>query len=789
MNLLFFKIWLRKLTQNKIYSVANIVGLTIGFTAFILISLFVRYELNWDKNHDNYNRIYRVQRHYEKTAYAANGNDISPHSRPATAGLIEGNFPEIEKVSVIRENGDIYLSTDEEHQVFSNKGIHADSCFFDIFTYQFVAGNPKTALTVPNSIVLSETMANSLFGEASAIDKTVLLEKKYPLKVAGVYKDLPFNTSLRPDYIISFSTLKFLRQITRNDVWTGDCMTYVLLKPGANAQLAESKIKDVFSVYESIKNEKLQLCPLSKVYLNFNDRNDYIIVLKLFALIGIFILVMSGFNFINLSLAKASMRGKEVAVKKVIGSKQNSLVFQFLGETIIISLVSLAIAFVIAYFFLPVFSNVVDKHIEFHFINDWKFMLLTVLVAVSTGFLSGVYPAWFLASHKITSLFKGEFFHKKRESFSLKKALITFQFAISLFLIVVTLSFSNQIKFITQKEPGFEKEGLLYAKVSVSENEVLFDQLRNRILQYPEISNVSVSQNLPFVSYGGGMTNWEGNDPEEKINCRFNQISYDYLSVLEAKMVAGRNFSIDYPGDAGKACIINESAAKCFGWDDPIGKRINDNRLTIIGVVSNYIYQDMHNPIDPAVLTLAPNVVKGDWIFAFRIDKNQLQRSRDILTAELKSAFPYDPFEIRDLPSAFNNENSYRVYHSINKSLYFFTFLNVLLAIVGMFGLVSFSVSRRTKEIGIRKINGSSSLLIFNLLNSEYLVLILYSLIVAFPSAWYVYSKIPSANKLPAQPWVFVLGIILLVGIVLISTSYLTVKAATRNPIEALRYE
>lgn len=787
--MLFLKLWFRKLIGSKVYSVANILGLTLGFTAFILISLFIRYELNWDKSHENYDSIYRIQRHLIKNIYAVNGNNISPHTRPATAQLIEGVFPEFEKISVIREIGDGFLFTDKEHYVSDNKGIHADSCFFDIFTYQFIAGNKETALDEPYSIVLSELMAENLFGSESALNKTVLLDKKYPLTVTGIYQNLPYNTSLRPNYIVSFSTLKPLQNITRNDIWTGDCMTYALLAPGSDAKLAQSKIRDIFSVNEKLNDEKLQLCPLSKVYLNFNDRSDYLIVLRLFALIGIFILAMSGFNYINLSLAKASMRGKEVAIKKVSGTRHESLILEFLGDTVAISLLALLLAFAVSAILLPVYSNVVDKHLEMNILTDWKFFLIMVLVAVATGILSGLYPALFFASQKITNLFKGDFFTRKREFFSLKKVLVASQFAISLFLIVLTMSFSMQIKYITQKNLGFEKDGLLYAQISASENEVLFDQMRDRILQHPEIKNVSMSRNLPFVRYGGGTTNWEGNDPETKINCRFNSISYDYLSVLEAKVLMGRNFSPDFPGDAGTACIINESAAKCFGWDDPIGKHISDNKLRIVGVVSNFVYQDMHNPIDPAVLVLAPNNVKGNWIFSFRTDNNDQQKARDIITTELRNTFPNDPFEIRDVSSAFNNENGFKIYHSVNKTLYFFTFMNVLLAVVGMFGLVSFSVSRRTKEIGVRKINGSSIFQIFNLLNSEYYVLMIYAVIVAFPFAWLVYSKIPSANKLPVQPWVLVISSVILLVIVLLSTSYQTIKAALQNPVEALRYE
>ncbi len=788
-NVIFIKLWFRKLVRNKMYSVTSILGLTIGFSAFILIALFVRFELSWDKSHLNYDRIYRIQRRFSQVLYTTNGNDVSPHSRAFTAQMIEGHFPEFDMLSVTRENGAAFLFADVEHKVYDDMGLYADSCFFKLFTYQFEAGDRNTALNEPFTIVLSGNTATRLWGKESALGKTVLLEKKYPLKVTGIYKDLPFNSSLRPDYIISFATLKSLQNISRNDIGAGNCMIYAMLKTGVDAKQTEAKIKNLFANYENIKNEKLELCPLSKVYLNFNDRNDYLIVLKLFGLIGIFILAMSGFNYINLSLAKASMRGKEVAVKKVIGSRHQSLVFQFLSETVAISLVALLFAFIFAKLFLPFFSIIVDKQIELSLQNDGGFILLTILIAVVTGILSGIYPAWFMASNKVIKLFKGNLFNKKCNSVNLKKILITSQFAISLFLIVLTLSFSMQIKYITQKDLGFEKDGLLYAEVNVSENGVMFDQFRSHLLQYPEIENVSMSGNLPFVRFGGGMTNWEGNDPDIKINCRFNQVSYDYISVLKTQLVAGRNFSSDFPGDIEKACIINETAARCFGWDDPIGKRINDNRLTVVGVVHDFIYQDMHNPVDPSVLILAPKEMKGDWIFGFRVENSNHEKAKEILTAELEKILPNDPFEIRDVPMAFNNENSFKIYHSVNKTLLFFTFINVLLAVVGMVGLVSYSVARRTKEIGIRRINGSSSLRIFYLLNSEYYWLVIYALGIAFPAAWLAYNSFPSANKLQAQPWVFISGAIVMLVIILISTSYETIKAAIRNPADALRYE
>jgi len=786
---MIWKISFRNILKHKIYSSINILGLTLGLTAFILIGLFIRYELNWDKENTNYDSIYRIQRHYAKTLYAMNGNDISPHSRAITAQLLEKQFPEFKKISVIRENGGKFLAYNTDKQIYNNKGICADSCFFDIFTYRFLEGSQVGALNDPFNIVLSKTMADRLFGGKHAFGEIVTLEKKYALKVTGVYEDLPQNSSQRPDYIISFSSLAKTGGINRRDINSGDCMTYALVNPGVDYKNLEGKIKNTFSGFKGVELEELQLCPMKNLYLNFNGKNDYIIALVLYGFIGLFILLMSAFNYINLTTANASIRGKEIAFKKVCGSSKLSLVFQFLGETIITSFIALLFAFELANIFLPFFSDIIDRQLTLSLKNDFRFICSTVLITFVVGLLSGIYPAVVMSSQNILSLFKGQVIGNGLKKVTLKNALVTFQFAISVNLILITLLFTLQIRHMSTKDLGFTKENILYTTLSVSNNEVTFDQLRNRILQHSEITDASMSKSLPFVNWGGGMTNWEGEDPNEKISCRFNTVSYDFVKTLGISIIAGRDFSRDFPGDIGKSCLINETAVKCFGWNDPIGKRLNNNFLTVVGVVKNYIYKDMHNGIEPAILILSNEKVAGDWTFAFRVDPGSDKKAKAILTKEFESAFPSDPFEINDLPYTFENQDTFKTYHSVNKTIGFFTFFNIFLAMIGLFGLVSFTVARRTKEIGIRKINGSSAGNIFYLISREYYVMLLIASLIAIPATLWTYGKIPGADKLPARPWVFLLGALIIFLIIILTTSYHTIKAARRNPVEALRYE
>jgi putative ABC transport system permease protein len=528
---------------------------------------------------------------------------------------------------------------------------------------------------------------------------------------------------------------------------------------------------------------------MKNIYLNFNGKNDYIVALMLYGLIGIFILIMSAFNYINLTTAKASVRGKEVALKKVCGSSRFDLMVQFLGETVTISILALILAFELAQSFLPVFSDIVYRKLSLSMVNDRGFILLTILIAVLTGIISGIYPAMILSSQDIVSLFKNQMVKAGGTKINLKNILVSFQFAISVFLILVTLSFSLQIRYLFRKSLGFTKENILFTRINVSNKEITFDQLRERVLQHAEITDAAMCTHLPFVTFGGGMTNWEGGDPNEKISCRFNTISYDFVKTLRIDMVTGRDFTRDFPGDMEKSCLINETAAKCFGWEDPIGKKLNNNRLTVVGVVKDYIYKDMHNGIEPAILVLSPEKVAGDRTFAFRIRPGSENKAKSILIAEFDRTFPDDPFEFNDLTTAFASENTFKVYNSVNRTITFFTVFNIILAMIGLLGLVSFTVVRRTKEIGIRKINGCSTLNIFFLLCRESYIMLLFSTLIAIPSAWLVYESIPSANKLHTQPWVCALSAGIIFVIILVTTSYQTLRAAGRNPVEALRYE
>jgi len=336
---------------------------------------------------------------------------------------------------------------------------------------------------------------------------------------------------------------------------------------------------------------------------------------------------------------------------------------------------------------------------------------------------------------------------------------------------------------------GFDRNKLLYAGLTTEQNDLKFDQLRSRLIQHPDIIDASMSSNLPFVNMAGDMLNWEGGNPDDKILYRPNWVSYDFVENMDLKIVQGRDFSADFPGDTGISCIINEAALRSFGWKDPIGKKINDKRWTIVGVVEDYHLSDIHNQIDPAVLLLSDGRIKGNQVFAFRYSTGNLDKVDQFLSNEFSLIFPNDPFEFNSLETAIINESSFKIYQTIKKSISFFSFFIILLAIIALLSMVSYTIARRTKEIGIRKIVGSSVKNLFLMLNRDYFVLLGLSLVLALPMAYLAYGALPGNFKISPPVWVPFFAAFIILIIILATTGFQTLRAARRNPVEALRYE
>lgn len=788
MLLTFYKIAIRNILKHKVYSLINVFGLAVGFTAFILISLYINYEFNWDTHHKNYDRIYRLQ----SRLMLADRENVWTQVPAALAGHLESNYPEFEKVALVREGWGEFLSSKDNIFFREEDGYYVDPSVFDVFTFDFITGNKNDALKEPFTIVLSQKLAQKLYPGENAVGKTILLEKKFNLKVTAVYKDFPENSHFRPTYLISFQSYPVIQNWPdfRSNWGANAFRVYGLLKKGANAQNAEKKLAN--TINENRKeaiNQKLFLHPLSKIHLMPEDNTDYLNAMFMYGLIAVFILLLTSINYINLTIANSAIRAKEIAVRKVCGSSKAQLIFQYLSESSLISLIAVNFAFFFAELGLPFFNQVIGTQLEISYAGNWPFTLKMIMWAVVIGLLSGIYPALIMSSYKSVELFRSNIFKGRKSKVGLKKVLVSFQFGISIFLIVSSIAMSRQVKFMMNKNLGFNKENLLFAEIRSDEKQS-FEALRNKVLQHPEILDMAISDNLPFNGSDGSIMNWEGGQVDEKVDVRRNIVSYDYIKTLGIKVTQGRDFSREYPGDFRKRCLINETAWKQFGWENPIGKKVYDGKYEVVGVMKDFHLNSVHNKIMPCMIELKDDTTYGSWNYSFRITPGKVREAISILKPELETFFPTDAFEIKIYTEHLKDNNNLKTYNSISNTFTFFSVLNILLAIIGLLGLVSFSTKRRTKEIGIRKVHGGTAFDIFFILIREYILLVLFASVFACPAAYYVFTNaMPAAYKAGMQPWEFIAGTLIILVITLVVTSFHTIKASVTNPVEALRYE
>ncbi len=790
MNTYSLKLALRNLLRHQLSSVISILGLTIGFAAFILIMLFLKNEYSWDRQNENYDRIYRIQRRLTTE------NDVSPSSNPILKDLLVSRYPEIEKMVLMHLASDEektvgeFLATSATRSFNEFDGLYAEQSIFEIFTYHFLEGSKEKSLIDPFSIVLAKSLADKLFPGRSALGRLVILNKKFPLEVTGVYAELPFNSHMRPSYIISLESIEKIRNITEyRKSWRGDFYVYVLLKKGQDFRVLNEKIKNITGEFIENNNARIYLHPLSLLYVHPNETHGYWIALVIFRIIAVLILLLASFNYINLTIANAILRAKEIAVQKVNGSGRGRIVMQFLGESVIISLVAFVFALCITEALLPAFNRIVVSELKIIYSRDWLFLIKMLSVAVLVGVLSGIYPALIMSRFKAVDLFRNFGFNGKSDGQILKKVLVSAQFVICIALIILSISISRQVNYMMTKDLGFEKENLLITKFQVSRRNADFKVLKERVLKYPEITDVCYTDKLPFGGNSGWPKNWEGGATDEKENDNFYWVSSEFVTTMKMEIVAGRDFLPQFTADSGKSVIINETAVKRFGWSDPIGKRVDDNRYTVVGVVKDFHPYGVNNTIRNCMMTLDPTPLKGSQAFAFRITPGNMIKAREVLTRELEAFFPDDAFEIILYTDFINTNEGYRKFISINHTIRLFTVLNIMLAVMGLLGLVAFTTRQKSKEIAIRKINGCSSASVLILLNRQFLELILFASLIAWPVAWYANARIPVAYKCPERIETYLFATIALLVICFVTSLFYTVAAALKNPVEALRYE
>jgi putative ABC transport system permease protein len=775
-----------------VFTVINLTNLIIGFAVFILFSVLINYEMSYDKFNANYQNIYRVQTRQEDS-YPTNFCTYSP---AAYRFHLMGDVPEVEKVLLMREvsggakGSGQYFTLPSGSQLYQLNGYWSENSIFDIFSIKLIEGNAGNALTEPNTIAISETLSKKLFPEGNALGKQIVVGKRFPLTVSAVYADFPQNSDLKATYLVSMPTYDVLGDGPKyRDNWTSISFdNYVLLKKGADPKLVNAKIKDAFKNVVNFEKSTPYLHPLSKLHISPNSQSDMIVGLGILSLAAILVLVLTCVNYVNLSLANSTQRSTEIGIKKVIGSSKKLIATQFLAETLLHNLLATFLALFVAQSSFPLLNRILNKNLDFSLWNNVPLLLFIFLVSILVGILSGLYPSLVISAYNPVKVLKGKVFSNDGNSIGIKKILVATQFSISLFMLIVSFILFNHVNYILNKDLGFDSKNILYTEIN-PRDQTQFETVSTRMRQHPEIADISYSSTIPFVGNIGGYVSWEGASPDEKEMISRNYVNYDFIPTYNLKMAYGRNFSKEYPADT-KACIINETALKVFGWSDPIGKRIylEGKPFPVIGVVKDFHPYSVHNPIPTYIMFLNSNVISGSTLISVRFTGDR-QIARALVTSELGYIFPNDPFEFKDFRVAFYLDAAIPFWQSMKRMFMFFSVVTLIISTIGLFGLILFTVKRRTKEIGVRKVLGSSVVSIYGQLSGEIMGLLGFATLVACPAAWVIYETMPGAYKEPLTVSEFLLAVLLVAVVAFITISYHVLKVATRNPVEALRYE
>ena len=784
----YLKITLRNIGRNKAYSLINISGLAIGMACCILILLWIQDELSFDRFHRHANRLGRVIAEVEYSGQRPWAVTEAP-----LAQALKKEYPDIVQTTRIQLGGKFRVRYGEK-QFNEIHNIFAEPAFFEMFTFPFIKGNPKTALDGKRSVVITEKMAQKYFGADEPMGKTLNFNDKIDFQVTGVLKNIPKNSHLQFDFILLFNWLENLGQDIHN--WGNfNFFTYVLLGKNSSYDEVNQKISGYLGTIDPENNARLFIQPVKQIHLYSDfeydalaaNNSDYKYIF-IFSSIALFVLFIACINFMNLTTARSSNRAKEVAMRKVIGAYRKNIIMQFFGESIFFSLIALGFAFAFVFFFLPVFNDLSDKQLVLDFTDNIAIPMGLISIALFTGLLSGLYPSIYLSSFQPAKVLKRAF-GADPKSYAFRKVLVVAQFFLSIILIVGTTVVHNQIDYMKNRKLGFNKENLLYIPL-VGKIRQQYETVKNELLRNANILSVTASSNLPSFGRNWSTSNldWEGKNPEETILMQGVDVDYDFFKTFGMHMKEGRSFSRNFSLDENSGVILNETAINAIGLQSPIGKRfsIGDWQGTIVGVVQDYNFKSLHNKIEPLILVMVDRQL--NYLFV-RIKSQDMSNTIKFLRNKWESYNLQYPFEYGFVDTLLGNlyKNEERVKTLFN----YFTFLAISISCLGLFGLAFYLTEQRTKEIGIRKVLGASVMKIVTMLSKEFLKWVLIANILAWPVAYYFIDKWLQnfAYRTNIKIWIFLFSGALALLIALLTVSYQAIKAARANPADSLRYE
>ncbi|TLV01015.1 ABC transporter permease [Dyadobacter luticola] len=799
----YFKIAFRSLWKYKTNSFVSIAGLAIGIGCFLLLATYILHEARYDRFQEKGSRIARVNLQYQSGEGAPVHIAITP---TAVAPVFSRSFQEIEKaVRLYALSGYGAVPVQYEDKLYNEKKIlFADSTFFQIFSFPFVEGDPATALSQPNSVVIDQTTAQKFFGSASAIGKSVKMNEKYTLQITGVIKDVPSYSHIKFNWLGSYSTLP--RSKTEAFDSAND-YTYLLLRPNASLKTLQGKV-DQFTKQnlEDPQNPsvkvKLELEPFERIHLYSKAGNaleaagDYKYIYVLSG-VAILILLIACINFINLVTARSAMRAREVGVRKVMGAVRMQLFRQHLLESAIITLSATFFGVLIALVCLPGLSNLTGNTLDLAVWPGYSFPLALLTMIIVVTLLSGAYPAAVLSKFEPIKVLKGPLISSSGGS-ALRSFLVVFQFAISMLFIIATIIANQQLYFIQHKNLGMNPDQIIVLDLNSGISTSKLAALKNELLNNSKVKSVSASYDSPVNVQGGYTISADEKPQGSGMNITAIPVEKDFVPTLGMKLVAGENFNdtdiaqatVDSFDLRVYAFILNESAVKAMGWQptQAIGKSVNMNgrRGKIKAVAQDFHFRSLHEKIGAIAIIPEYNYFGKVMVKVSGADATE---AVEVLKKSWKENFPMRPFEYHFLDSEF--DEMYKAENKVSTILELFSVITVAISCLGLFALIAFIAQQRTKEIGVRKVLGASVASIVMLLSRDFMKLIFAAIILASPVAWYFMSGWLEdfAYRIQISAWVFVLAAIIAIVITLLTISFQSIKAALADPVRSLRSE
>jgi putative ABC transport system permease protein len=797
----------RNLTRHKGFTLINMFGLTIGLTGCLVIGLFVWDELQFDKNIPGGENVYRIYEERKNDNVITYGAPVPP----MYATFVKSTYPEVDAAARILMTGDKFLVEVGEKSNYEEKGWIAESSFFQVFPLKFTKGDRNTALNEPNAVVISEDMAKRYFGNEDPLNKTVKIDKS-DLTVRGVLAKLPSHFHLDFNYMMSLPSAGLPADRMQRWTWH-QFYTYIRLKPGTNAQLLEKKFQD--HVKKEIHPTLTQagssflpmLQPLSDVHLKSSDfiydravrgNESYV---KALTIIALFVLVIACFNFINLATARSFRRAKEIGVRKVIGADRKQLVMQFIGETVLLALLSVIIAAVATSFIVPLLNQFTEKSIQFNPLANPVLALVILAGGIVIGILAGVYPALVLSGFQPISVLKSI----KLTSGSshvpwLRQALVVVQFVLSAVLIVSAMIVYKQTQYLNNKDLGFNKEQVLYFQIrgGVEEN---LETFKSELKRSANVLSVTSGYGLPGDQFAGDGVTVPGQDGDKEQSTTLFIGDHDYIKTLGLRIIAGRDFSREMSTDVTEAFIINETAVKEFGFGTPekaLGRRMNWNEWQpldstkpvkqgkVIGVVQDFHYKSLHEKVVSTVIQLYPQVT---FKIAAKIKTAGMKETVAFINNTWNKFSPGYPLDYKFMDDTYGQ--MYKNEEKLASLLWIFTVMAIIVGCMGLFGLAAFSAEQRIKEIGIRKVLGASVTNITALLSKDFVKLVLIAFVVAFPIAWFAMNRWLEdfEYRISISWWIFPLAAVIALLVAIITVSFQAIRAALANPVKSLRTE